>query len=40
MLYGIEATPAVTAADSTADAVMELVQAHRVIKNRIQSARE
>ena len=36
MLYGIGATPTVTPAESTADAVMARVQAYREIKSRIQ----
>lgn len=39
MLYGIEAAPATTSADSTADAVMARVQAYREIKNQIQHVR-
>ena len=40
MLYGIEATPNTTSADSAADAVMARVQAYREIKNQIQRARD
>lgn len=40
MLYGIEATPDTTSADSAADAVMARVQAYREIKNQIGRARE
>lgn len=36
MLYGIEATPAASPEDSTADAVMARVAAYREIKSRIQ----
>lgn len=40
MLYGIEATPDTTRADSAVDAVMARVQAYREIKNQIQQARD
>ncbi|MDH6199092.1 hypothetical protein M2272_005759 [Mycobacterium frederiksbergense] len=40
MLYGIEATPDTTPADSAVDAVMARVQAYREIKNQIQQARD
>lgn len=40
LLYGIEAAPAVTATDSTADAVLARVQAYREIKNQIQLSRD
>lgn len=36
MLYGVEAAPNSTVADSTADAVMARVSAYREIKNQIQ----
>ena len=40
MLYGIEAAPDTTPADSAADAVMARVQAYREIKNQIQQSRD
>ncbi len=40
MLYGIEAAPDATPADSAVDAVMARVQAYREIKNQIQLARD
>lgn len=40
MLYGIEAAPDSTPADSAADAVMARVQAYREIKNQIQQSRD
>ncbi|MBU9763546.1 hypothetical protein FR943_06780 [Mycobacterium sp. TNTM28] len=40
MLYGIEATPDTTRADSAVDAVMARVQAYREIKSQIQRARD
>ncbi|MGV0717847.1 hypothetical protein ABQE93_20815 [Mycolicibacterium sp. XJ662] len=40
LLYGIEAAPNATTADSAADKVMARVQAYREIKNQIQQARE
>lgn len=39
MLYGIEAAPDSTPANSAADAVMARVQAYREIKNQIQQSR-
>lgn len=39
MLYGIDAAPAATHADSTADAVIARVQAYREIKDQIHQAR-
>jgi hypothetical protein len=39
MLYGIEAAPDTTPANSAADAVMARVQAYREIKNQIQQSR-
>ena len=40
MLYGIEAAPDTTPADSAAEAVMARVQAYREIKNQIQQSRD
>jgi hypothetical protein len=40
MLYGIEAAPDTTPADSAADAVMARVQAYREIKSQIQQFRD
>ena len=40
MLYGIEATPDTSQADSAADGVMARVMAYREIKNQIQQARD
>jgi hypothetical protein len=40
MLYGIEATPDTTPADSAADAVLLRVRAYREIKNQIRSVRD
>lgn len=40
MLYGIEATPDVTPADSAADRVLSRVAAYREIKKQIQLARD
>jgi hypothetical protein len=40
MLYGIEAAPATTPRDLTADVVMARVQAYRDIKQQIQQARD
>lgn len=39
MLYGIEATPSASPANSAADSVMARVQAYREIKNQVQLAR-
>jgi hypothetical protein len=40
MLYGIEATPDITPADSAADAVLLRVRAYREIKNQIRLVRD